>query len=139
MKTKKKRKGKYTIQKQNLRVGRSGTGKGLFTNSEISRGVCITEYVGINVKEADQYKVKSKYLFWVAKDKMINGNIPKNIARYINHSCRPNCEADGPKGKVYILSTRKIKSREELTYNYGKEYFNEYIKPNGCRCVKCKV
>jgi SET domain-containing protein len=68
---------------------------------------------------------------------MIDGNIKENTARYINHSCRPNCEAEGPKGRIYILSTRNIKAGEELTYDYGKEYFETYIKPFGCKCVKC--
>lgn len=134
---KKKRKSKYTVGDFALRVGKSKTGKGLFAVNPIPRKSCIIEYIGKNVKEADQYKVRSKYLFWVGKNKMINGWIKENTARYINHSCRPNCEADGPEGRIFISSIRNIKAGEELTYNYGKEYFNEYIKPKGCRCVKC--
>lgn len=68
---------------------------------------------------------------------MIDGNVKGNIARFINHSCAPNCEADGPRGRVFILSIKSIKAGEELTYDYGKEYFDEYLKPKGCRCKKC--
>ncbi len=144
MKTKEKkiqkktvRKNKYTIGNFRLRVGRGVSGKGLFAETEIPKSSCIIEYIGTPVAEKDQYKVRSKYLFWVGKNKMINGWIPENKAKYINHSCRPNCEADGPEGHIYILTLRKIKAGEELTYNYGKEYFNEYLKDT-CRCVKCK-
>lgn len=68
---------------------------------------------------------------------MIDGNIPANTARFINHSHAPNCEADGPSGKVFILARRRIRAGEELTYDYGEEYIKEYIAPVGCRCAMC--
>jgi len=89
------------------------------------------------VAEKNHYK-NTKYLFWTDKNTMIDGNISSNIARYINHSCKPNCEADGPKGRVYITSIKNIKAGEELTYDYGREYFDKHIKNKGCRCVQCK-
>jgi len=133
----KKRRSKYTPGNFKLRVGKSRTGKGVFTEEEIPKGVCIVEYKGRTVSEKEQYTDRGKFLFWVGKDKMINGNIPANKARYINHSCAPNCEADGPAGKVFIMSRRRIKAGEELTYDYGKEYFDQHIKPIGCKCDKC--
>ena len=131
------RKSKYTVGNFKLRVGRSIAGKGLFALEKIPKGACILEYIGRPVREAEQYRDSGKYLFWVGRNKMINGNIPSNIARYINHSCAPNCEATGPSGHVFIMALRTIKPGEELTYNYGKEYFNQHIKPKGCRCKKC--
>lgn len=126
------------IIKYGLRVGRAKTGKGLFALDNIPKGKWIIEYVGEVVPKDQVNKIKSKYLFEIdKKGTTINGNVPSNIARYINHSCRPNCEADGPEGRVYISSLKNIKAGEELTYDYGKEYFDEYIKPYGCRCVKC--
>jgi uncharacterized protein len=133
------KKSKYTVQNFGLRVGKSKTGKGLFAKEAIPKGACIIEYIGKNIKKEDQEGATGKYLFDVGKDMMINGNIPENLARYVNHSCAPNCEADGPKGHVYILSIKKIKEGEELTYDYGEEYFDEYIKPYGCRCKKCSA
>jgi len=130
-------KSKYIPGNFALRVGKSRAGKGLFAVDPIPKGVCIIEYIGKNVSEAEQYTSRSKYLFGVGKDKMIDGNVPGNIAKYINHSCRPNCEPDGPYGRMFIFSGRKIKAGEELTYDYGKEYFDEHIKKKGCRCVKC--
>jgi hypothetical protein len=59
------------------------------------------------------------------------------MARYINHSCRPNAEALISKGRVWIWSRRNIKAGEEIAYDYGKEYFEGVIKPIGCKCEKC--
>jgi len=132
-----KYKSKYTPGNFRLRVGRSRTGKGLFAEESIPKGACVIEYTGRAVSEEGQYKVNSKYLFWVSKTSMIDGNIPSNRARYINHSCAPNCEADGPRGHVFMLSTRAIEPGEELTLDYGKEYFDQHIKPRGCCCTKC--
>lgn len=132
-----KRKSKYSVGDFKLRVRKSKTGKGLFTEEDIKKGSCIIEYIGTPVKEEDLYDIKALYLFETGKNKTINGNIKENTARYINHSCRPNCEAVGPSGHIYIMAMKNIKAGEELTYDYGKEYFNEYIKPKGCRCKKC--
>lgn len=68
---------------------------------------------------------------------MIDGNIKSNTARRINHSCAPNCEIDLYWKRVFIFAKRNIKAGEELTYDYDTEYFDEYIKPKGCKCRKC--
>jgi uncharacterized protein len=130
--------GKYTIGNFKLRVGRSRTGKGVFAREDIPKGACIVEYVGTPVSEGDKSRDRGKYLFYVSKKKTIDGNVRRNRARYINHSCRPNCEATGPNGRVFIMARRRIKEGEELTYDYGKEYFEQFIEPNGCRCAKCQ-
>ena len=132
------KKSKYTVGNFSLKVKRGVSGKGLFANEAIPKGACVIEYIGKEVSEADQYTINSRYLFGIGKNRMINGNIPKNTARYINHSCRPNCEADDHKGRMYILSIKNIKVGDELTYDYGKEYFNKHIKPKGCLCEKCR-
>lgn len=127
------------VPKFKLRTGLGLSGKGIFALEEIPKGKRIIEYIGkeVPVEEHDTYI--GRYLFWTSKKTIIDGNIKENTARFINHSCRPNCEAGGPSGKVFISSIRKIKAGEELTYDYGKEYFAEYIDPNGCKCVKCKA
>lgn len=133
----KKRKSKFTIGDFKLKVKKSATGRGLFAMEEIPKNSCIIEYKGAPISKEEEEKMSGKYIFEVGRGMLINGNIKNNDAKYINHSCRPNCEAYGPRGKVYILSTKKIKIGEELTYDYGEEYFDEHIKPIGCRCVKC--
>src|SRR6185312_2054485 len=133
-----KRRSKYTPGGYALRVRRSRTGKGLYAEEDIPKGVCIIEYTGRRVSEEAVESDNEKYYFEVDKNHTIDGNIRSNIARYINHSCRGNCEAIGPRGKVFIFSRKRIKAGTELTYDYGKEYFDRHIKPKGCRCEKCK-
>ena len=126
-------------KKYALRVGKSTSGRGLFAMEDIPKGTCIIEYVGRKVGKKEQELDRGRYFFWVSDTEMIDGNIPKNTARYINHSCAPNCEADGPGRHIYIWALRKIKAGEELTYDYGDEYFDRHIKPKGCRCNKCSM
>ncbi len=119
-----------------LRIMRSKSGKGLFAEEPIKKGARIIEYTGKVVSEDDKRLDWGKYFFEVGKNTVIDGNIKSNLARYINHSCVPNCEADGPEGKVYISALRNIKEGEELTYDYGEEYFDKHIGPKLCKCPK---
>ncbi len=120
-----------------LRTGLGLSGKGVFALEEIPKGKKIIEYIGRNIPIDEQDYATGRYLFMTGRKKMINGNVRENVARFINHSCKPNCEARGPSGRVFIYSLRRIREGEELTYNYGKEYFNDFIKPVGCKCKKC--
>jgi len=129
--------GKYTVGNFSLRLGRARTGRGLYACEEIPKGACIIEYTGRPATEEETTRDTGKFYFQVSKTKMIDGNIRSNRARFINHSCRPNCEAEGPNGRVFIVARRKIKVGEELTYDYGQEYFDKHIKPKGCKCAKC--
>lgn len=126
----------YTPGDFDLRVGRSKTGLGLFAESEIPKGACIIEYVGVEISKEQEEKANSKYLFEINARKTIDGTPRWNTARYINHSCRPNCEPNIHKARVFIHALRKIKPGEELNYNYGKNYYNEYLKEI-CACPKC--
>jgi SET domain-containing protein len=130
----KKKVSKYTPRGHKLSVRRSPTGKGLFAEENIPKGVCIIEYTGRIISNEEAEERGGRYLFELDSRKTIDGNVPSNRARYINHSCKPNCEAIGPSGKVFIFSRRPIPAGTELTYDYGKEYFNEFIGPIGCRC-----
>ncbi len=120
-----------------LRVRRSRTGLGLFTETAIPRGACIIEYVGRPVSEKEQEANNGKYFFWTGSRTMIDGNIKANIARRINHSCAPNCETELHNRRIYIFAKRTISAGEELNYDYDTEYFDMHIKPRGCLCVKC--
>lgn len=138
MKQKKKQKvSKFTPGNFDLKVKRSKTGLGLFTFSPIPKGVCVIEYTGKVLTAKEEEESNSLYLFEVTKKITIDGATRTNTARYINHSCRPNCEIEIRKGHIYVMSKRAIKVGEELTYDYDKEYFNAYIKPKGCKCDKC--
>lgn len=129
---------KKPVYPEGVVVKRSSAGLGLFAARPFKKGERVIEYVGRVIPAAEEYTSKSKYLFEVNKRKTIDGADRSNIARYINHSCRPNCEPEIERGHVYIDATKNIKAGEELSYDYGEEYFNEHIKPHGCRCMKCK-
>jgi SET domain-containing protein len=115
-----------------------GAGFGIKTKKPFKKGDFIIEYVGIKRLNKDIEYHTGKYLFEVDDKYTIDGSPRWNLARYINHSCRPNAEVEITKdGKILIQSIKNIKEGEEITYDYGKEYFNEFIKPIGCKCVKC--
>ncbi len=133
----KKKKGKYAPGEFKLLVKRSSTGLGLFTGEPISKGDCVIEYVGRVVPEKEQYTSRSKYLFEINSKLTIDGRPRINKAGYINHSCKPNCEIEIYRNRVFVMALRKIKEGEELTYDYDTEYFDEHIKPKGCRCGTC--
>ena len=127
------RTGKYT-----LTVRRSSSGLGLFTEDLIRRGAFVIEYYGPILTREESDKKGGKYLFEINSKKVIDGSPRYNTGRYINHSCKPNCETKVVKGKVYIYAKRIIKPSEEITYDYGEEYFNDFIAPHGCHCTKCR-
>lgn len=120
-----------------FRVGRSRTGLGLFATSFIRKGVFIIEYWGERIPTKDADERNTKYLFEVNSRWTVDGSDRRNIARYINHSCRPNARVDVVKGAIKVRAARKIKPGEEITYHYGSGYFSTFIKPVGCKCVKC--
>ncbi len=128
---------RFTPQGLKLKVGRSRTGRGVFALERIPKKACVLEYKGRMCTQKEQYENRSKYLFWTGRNSMIDGNIPGNTAKYVNHSCAPNCEIDLKNKRVYIFALRTIKPGEELTYDYDTEYFEQHIKPKGCKCNKC--
>ena len=133
-----RKKGKYEPGDYQLDVKRSRTGLGLFAGEPIQKGACIIEYVGRVVSEREQYTSRSKYLFEISSKVTIDGADRSNKARYINHSCRPNAEPEIRRGRIFIMAKRAIKTGEEITYDYGKEYWDEHIAPRGCRCARCQ-
>jgi len=120
-------------------VKKSATGLGLFSNIQIAKGEFVIEYTGKMMGSNEADAKGGKYLFEINSRWTIDGSGRENVARYINHSCRPNCEASIKNKHIIICSIKEIKPGEELTYNYGKEYFNEHIKPYGCKCSHCKT
>lgn len=135
-KTAQKKSGKYVPGDFNLKVKRSVAGLGLFTFSDIPKGACIIEYRGNILTKKQEEESNSLYLFDAEGGVTIDGAPRWNTARYINHSCRPNAEIDIYKHHVYVMAKRAIKAGEELAYDYDKDYWEAYIKPKGCRCIK---
>jgi SET domain-containing protein len=122
-----------------LRIGRSKSGLGLFALAPIKKGKIIAEYWGKRLPSEKADELDNKYLFEVNSKWTIDGSDRRNMARYINHGCKPNAESDIIKGQVFIRSRRKIAEGDEITYDYGKNYFETFIEPYGCRCLGCKT
>ena len=120
-----------------FRVGRSRSGLGLFATASIKKGDFIARYWGRRIPNKLADDLETKYLFEVNSRWTIDGSNRRNIARYINHSCRPNAEANIVKGTIKILAIRNIEPGDEITYNYGSGYFETFIKPVGCKCAAC--
>ncbi len=119
-----------------LVVRRSKSGRGLFTEERIAKGAFVIEYTGRPATAKQMRDNRGKYLFWTSATSMIDGDVPANLARFINHSCIPNCEVRIRNRRVYIYARRAIRPGEELSYDYGEEYFELHLK-GICRCEKC--
>ncbi|MDQ5962495.1 MAG: uncharacterized protein QG653_302 [Patescibacteria group bacterium] len=124
-----------------VKVKRGLDGLGLFAGEDIKKGEIIIEYIGtiLNKEEAEKVTT-SMYLFEVNRNKTIDGSVRWNIARYANHACDPegNAESDIKKGRVFIKAIKNIKEGDEILYDYGEEFVKEYIAPKGCRCRAVK-
>jgi hypothetical protein len=124
------------------RIGRSRTGLGLFATRAIKKGTKIIRYFGplLDSKKKKDDAIENKYLFELSNRWTIDGSVRKNIARYINHACRPNAESDvrPHKRKVFIRAIKNIEPGEEINYDYGTDYFKAYLKPIGCKCDACE-
>jgi hypothetical protein len=124
------------------RVGRSKTGLGLFATKPIKKGAKIVRYFGplLDSKKKKDDAIENKYLFELTNRWTIDGSVRANIARYINHGCRPNAESDVKprKRRVVIRAIKNIEPGEEINYDYGTDYFKAYLKPIGCKCDACE-
>ena len=122
-------------------VKKSSAGLGLFATTEIKKGDLIIEYTGEKITEAEANRRGGKYLFELNDNWTIDGKGRDNKARYINHACKPNAypELDDAEEHIYIYAKRTIKTGEEITYNYGKMYFDQLIGKGGCRCESCQA
>lgn len=124
------------------RIARSRTGLGLFATKPIKKGTRIIRYFGplLDSKKKKDDAIENKYLFELTNRWTIDGSVRKNIARYINHACKPNAESDVKprKRKVYIRAIKDIEPGEEINYDYGTDYFKAYLKPIGCKCDACE-
>lgn len=121
-----------------IRRSKPGMGYGLFATNVIEAGNFVLEYKGRHVPTDVADSLKTRYLFEIDSSWTIDGSSRANTARYVNHSCAPNCEVELRSGKVLIFANRDIEVGEELTIDYGEEYFKEFIEPSGCKCDHCQ-
>ncbi len=123
-------------------------GTGVFATKNLKKNTRIIEYIGEKIlksegdkrsesrikKYLDSKKTGSVYIFELNKRYDIDGSPLYNKARYINHSCNPNCEVEIIKNKIWISSIKNIKEGDELTYDYGYEFDKDDYKDHICKC-----
>ena len=113
--------------------------KGLYASQNIEKGTKIIEYKGkiISVKKSEVDpkfdNKKAIYLFNINNRYDLDGDFKFNIARLINHSCNPNCEVFGEGLKIWVYAMKDIKKGEELSYDYGFS-FDENFREFPCNC-----
>lgn len=125
-------------------------GRGLFATRDIPEGMRIIEYVGEKITKAEsnrrgwaqferaqQTGEAGVYLFTLNKRHDIDGDVPWNAARLINHSCDPNCESQIIRGRIWIIALREIRKGEELFFNYGFDLECYEDHPCGCGSRRC--
>lgn len=119
---------------------------GVFAAKDIPKGTMVIEYVGDKITKAESdrryelqvEKVKKDktngtvYIFELNKRHDVDGSVSWNTAKYINHSCDPNCEVEMIKGHIWILALRDIKKGEEISYDYGYDWDN--YDDHKCMC-----
>jgi len=104
-------------------------GKGAFATRPIRKGERIIEYTGERITHAeadaryddDSMEEHHTFLFTVSSRTVIDATREGNDARFINHSCDPNCESEIERGRVFIFALRDIRPGEELAYDYAYE------------------
>jgi SET domain-containing protein len=112
-------------------------GYGVFADEPINKNKRIIDYAGELITNKQSEKREDRYLskgcIWVfrvnrnwSRDAAVGGN----IARFINHSCKPNCWIDVVDKTIWVRAARNIRKGEELTYDYNTE--GDKVIP--CRC-----
>ena len=123
----------YKVKKSNI------DNRGLYASKDIKAGKIIIHYKGklITKKETEKNlkydNDKAIYLFNINSRYDMDGDFEHNTARLMNHTCDPNCEVTGKGLKLWIFALRDIKKNEELSYDYGFG-FDEDFKQFPCRC-----
>jgi SET domain-containing protein len=127
--------------KMPLWVGKSRiAGWGLFTAKPIKRGTRIIQYTGEKIPKAESDKrlrQGNDYIFQLNERYDIDGKSLGNKARYINHSCEPNCSTQLTSRTIWIVALRDISAGAELTYNYGYELDDAPAYPCTCGAENC--
>jgi uncharacterized protein len=120
-------------------------GEGVFAARDIPRGTRVIEYVGERISKSEAQRRSERqvehsklggagavYIFEATTRHDIDGNVPWNPARLINHSCEPNCQAENVRGRIWIKARKHIRAGDELSYDYG--YDPEHYEEHPCRC-----
>lgn len=124
-----------------LVAARSGIhGLGLFARRAIAAGTPVIEYVGQRITKAEsreQCEANNVYVFTLDETWDLDGNVEWNPARWVNHSCAPNCDAELDAGRIWVVARRDIAAGEEITFNYGYDIEEYHDYPCVCGVPEC--
>jgi SET domain-containing protein len=110
-------------------------GLGGFAKSNLSKDTRIIEYLGQRIDKQESLRrceANNAYIFSLNEQQDIDGDVTWNPARFLNHSCSPNCEAQIEEDRIWLIALCDIGAGEELTFNYGFDLENYRDYP--CRC-----
>jgi SET domain-containing protein len=110
-------------------------GTGAFASAAVPAGTRLIEYVGERITKAESLRrceLNNQCIFSIDETHDLDGSVDWNPARFINHSCAPNCEAVLEEGRIWLIALRPIAAGEEITFNYG--YDLESFREHPCRC-----
>lgn len=124
-----------------VRVGPSRiAGHGLFAVEAIPQGRRILPYLGEKItgpERARRLAAGNAYIFHLNYRYAIDGQSLENTARYINHSCAPNCRVDKTGDTLWVVALRDIAAGEELSFNYGYDVQQYHHNPCHCGAPTC--
>jgi len=120
----------------NLRIGPSLIhGQGIFAQAWLREGAMVIEYLGERItkeESARRCERQNWRIFALDEEFDLDGDFAWNPARFVNHSCAPNCAAECAGGRIWLTALRNIAPGEEITFNYG--YDLEDWRDHPCRC-----
>jgi len=110
-------------------------GTGGFALVYLPSGMRLLEYVGRKIDKQEslrQCERDNPFVFYLNAEQDLDGNVEWNPARFLNHSCSPNCAAELIEGRIWVVAQRPIRAGEEITFNYG--YDLESYREHPCHC-----
>lgn len=120
-----------------IALGPSGIhGRGAYARRAIPADTPVIEYVGERIPKAEaarRCEAENPYIFIINDEWDLDGDVPWNPARFLNHSCAPNCEAQQEGDRIWLVTLRPIEPGEELTFNYGYDLDASW-RDYPCRC-----
>jgi len=115
-------------------------GQGGFATRFMPKAARVIEYIGERITKAESRRrceAQNWFIFGLSEEFDLDGNVESNPARFLNHSCAPNCEAICEKDRLWIVALRDIRPGEEITFNYGYDLADYAEHPCQCGAPEC--
>lgn len=130
-----------SVMVDTLRIAPSSIhGQGGFSTRFIHAGARVVKYIGERITKAESLRrceAQNWFIFGLDEEFDLDGNVEWNAARFLNHSCAPNCETVCEEGRIWIVALRDIQGGEEITFNYGYDLADYEEHPCHCGAPAC--